>query len=198
MQDAKNRQKFAICAPSHNFVGLYLRNWGTYRQLENNLLSSNIVSRCLHNMVNFGPLAAEIGPVVWGTPANFNGFHVLAALRHGKLCGVERRAPPIFGRAAITLGIGPHHSFCGFSICLQHFAVDVYINCSFYINICFFIISVLGLFSSCCNKNTGVSKNRIDKKLNCLKMQNAYRRLSLRCSVQRICSHRYSARSTLL
>jgi len=33
-------------------------------------------------MVNFGPLAAEIGPVVWGTPANFNGFHVLAALVH--------------------------------------------------------------------------------------------------------------------
>jgi len=34
-------------------------------------------------MVNFGPLAAEIGPVVWGTPANFNGFRVLAALLHG-------------------------------------------------------------------------------------------------------------------
>jgi len=31
-------------------------------------------------MVNFGPLAAEIGPVVWGTPANFNGFRVFAAL----------------------------------------------------------------------------------------------------------------------
>ena len=27
-----------------------------------------------------------------------------------KLCGVEHRAPPIFGRAAITLGIGPHSS----------------------------------------------------------------------------------------
>jgi len=26
IQDAKNRQKFAICAPSHNFVWLYLRN----------------------------------------------------------------------------------------------------------------------------------------------------------------------------
>jgi len=26
IQDAKNRQKFAICAPSYNFVGLYLRN----------------------------------------------------------------------------------------------------------------------------------------------------------------------------
>jgi len=34
-------------------------------------------------MVNFGPLAAEIGPVVWGIPANFNGFRVLTALLHG-------------------------------------------------------------------------------------------------------------------
>jgi len=33
-------------------------------------------------MVNFGLLAAEIDPVVWGTPANFNGFRVLAALLH--------------------------------------------------------------------------------------------------------------------
>jgi len=34
-------------------------------------------------MVNFGLLAAEIGLVVWGTPANFNGFRVLAVLLHG-------------------------------------------------------------------------------------------------------------------
>jgi len=34
-------------------------------------------------MMNFGPLAAEIGPVVWGIAANFNGFCVLAALLHG-------------------------------------------------------------------------------------------------------------------
>ena len=31
-------------------------------------------------MANFGPLVAEIGSAVWGTPANFNGFHVLASL----------------------------------------------------------------------------------------------------------------------
>jgi len=31
-------------------------------------------------MVNFGPLAAEIGSLVWGTPANFNGFRVSASL----------------------------------------------------------------------------------------------------------------------
>jgi len=31
-------------------------------------------------MANFGPLAAEIGSLVWGTPANFNWFRVLASL----------------------------------------------------------------------------------------------------------------------
>ena len=36
-------------------------------------------------MVNFGPLAAENVSLVWGTPANFNGFGVLAALLHGIL-----------------------------------------------------------------------------------------------------------------
>jgi len=34
-------------------------------------------------MVNIGPLTAEIGPVVRGTAANFNGFRVLAALLQG-------------------------------------------------------------------------------------------------------------------
>ena len=34
-------------------------------------------------MVNFGPLAAEIVSLVWGTLANFNGFRVLAAILHG-------------------------------------------------------------------------------------------------------------------
>jgi len=42
-----------------------------------NLLSSNISSTCPYNMVNFGPLAAEMVSLVWGTPGNFNGFRVL-------------------------------------------------------------------------------------------------------------------------
>jgi len=62
-QHAKKSPKIAIWALSHNFVGLYLRNKGTYRQSEK-LLSSNMSSRHPHNMVNFGPLAAEIDPVV--------------------------------------------------------------------------------------------------------------------------------------
>jgi len=31
----------------------------------------------------YGPLAAEIVLVVWGTQANFNGFRILASLLHG-------------------------------------------------------------------------------------------------------------------
>jgi len=56
-----------------------------YRKSEKNLLNSNTSSTCPHNMVNFGPLTAEIGLGVWGTPADFNKFHMLAALLHGIL-----------------------------------------------------------------------------------------------------------------
>jgi len=45
-----------------------------------NILDSNILSTCPHNMANFGSLTAEIVSEVWGTPANFNGFRVLASL----------------------------------------------------------------------------------------------------------------------
>ena len=51
-----------------------------YGQSEKNLLNSNVSPTCPYNMVNFGPLAAEIDPLVWGIRANFNGFRVLAAL----------------------------------------------------------------------------------------------------------------------
>jgi len=49
------------------------------------MLNSDISSTCPHNMADFGPVAAEIPSGVWGTPANFNGFPVLAALLHGTL-----------------------------------------------------------------------------------------------------------------
>ena len=84
-----------------------------------NLLNIDTSSTCPHNMVNFAfsLLTAEICWQVWGTPANFNGFRVLAALLHSTLVvgvsqtlRVEQRAPPIFGRATFTLGIVPHSS----------------------------------------------------------------------------------------
>ena len=152
-----------------------------------NLLNSNVSSTCLHNMMNFGPLAAEIDWRVWDTPvtpAYFNGIAywlryctdvaqcrstklyrmfgrllgwwytiytfwrllpltefcqlqnslcilvlrspILSALLHGTraaavsqtlsrgtrngITELSQRAPPVFGWAAITLGIGPHSS----------------------------------------------------------------------------------------
>jgi len=84
MQDAK---QIAIKSPSaHRRTTLSGYIFATKARIDNrkkNLLSSNISSRCSHNMVNFGLLAAEIDPVVWGTPANFTGFRIFAALLHG-------------------------------------------------------------------------------------------------------------------
>ena len=84
IQDAKSRQKIAIWAPSYNFVG-YIFATKAHNDNWKNVLSSNISSTRPHNMANFGPLVAEIVSLVWGTPGNFNGFHILDALLHGTL-----------------------------------------------------------------------------------------------------------------
>jgi len=56
-------------------------------------------------MVNFGPLTAEIGSGVWGTPANFNGFRVLAALLHGsQVVSVSETAALNRGRHLCSAG----------------------------------------------------------------------------------------------
>jgi len=123
-------QKIAKNSPSvHHrttLSGYILATKAHINNQKKNLLSSNISSRCPHNNVNFGPLTAEIGPVFWGTPANFNGFHVLAALMHGtSAVGMSQtlrrwtERTTIFFRVAITLGIGPHSSYL--MICLQCF-----------------------------------------------------------------------------
>ena len=78
----KNRQKsrhLCTIVQLSRAVSSQIRHVSTIRK---NLLSSNISSRCPHDIVNFGLLAAEIDPVVWGTLANFNGFRILAALLH--------------------------------------------------------------------------------------------------------------------
>jgi len=56
-------------------------------------------------MVNFGPLAAEIGPVVWDTPCNFNGFSRLGSVMHGTLVvGVSQTAALNRGRHLYSAG----------------------------------------------------------------------------------------------
>jgi len=90
MQDAKkspkNRHLGTIaqpCRTNPNYI------FAMKARIDNRkkLLNSNISSTCPHNMANFGQLTAEIGSGVWGTPANFNGFRVFAALGllHGTL-----------------------------------------------------------------------------------------------------------------
>jgi len=70
----KNGHKFAIWAPSHNFVGLYLPNEGTYRQSEKKLIKQQYLLHMSHSMVNFGPLAAEIVSLVWAPQLISTGF----------------------------------------------------------------------------------------------------------------------------
>jgi len=74
--DAKNRHLGTITQLCRA-VSSQVRHIST---IGKKLLSSNMSSTCPHNMVNFDHLAAEICWRVWGTPANFNGFRVLAAL----------------------------------------------------------------------------------------------------------------------
>ena len=95
-----------------------------------NLLNSNISPTWPHNMVNFGPLAAEIGSVVWDTPANFNGFRVLASLLHsiravGASQTLRRRT-----EGAIYIRQGDHHvghwpTFLVQRISSRHFMRDM-------------------------------------------------------------------------
>jgi len=74
-----------------------------------NLLSSNISSRCRRNVVNFGPVAAEICWRVWGTPANFNGFRVLAALLRGIPVLCISRTSWRWTEGATYIRQGDHH-----------------------------------------------------------------------------------------
>jgi len=78
--DAKNRHLGTI--PQLCWaISLQLRHISTIGK--KNLLSSNISFTGPYSMVNFGILAAQIVSLVWGMPANFNGFRFLAALLHG-------------------------------------------------------------------------------------------------------------------
>ena len=58
----------------------YISATEAYVDNRKKLLNSYTSFTCIHNMANFGPLTAEIGSGVWGTPANFNEFCILAAL----------------------------------------------------------------------------------------------------------------------
>jgi len=84
IQDAKISPKIRhLWAPSHKLSGCIFATKACIDRRKKNLLKINISSSCPY----FGPLAAEIGSLDWGTPANFNGFRVLPSL-------LQRRRSP--------------------------------------------------------------------------------------------------------
>jgi len=106
-------QKWRKNSPSgHHPTTLSGYIFATKARIDNRkkLLSSNTYSTGPYNMVkNFGILAAEIVLLVWGTPANFNEFHVLAALLHGTpVLGVRQTLRP-WTEGATYVRQGGHH-----------------------------------------------------------------------------------------
>jgi len=81
-----------------------------------NLLNSNISSStCPHNMANFGPLSAEIGSGVWGTPVHFNGFGFACWL-----CYCSRAAMSFTGgqpNCARCLAVSWAATLCIYTLC---------------------------------------------------------------------------------
>jgi len=56
IQDAKKLSKIAIWAPSHDFVGLYLHNYGTYRQSKKKRIKQ-------HYLLHMFPQYGELRPI---------------------------------------------------------------------------------------------------------------------------------------
>jgi len=74
----KNRQKIRNLGTIAQFcraISSQLRHIST---IGKKLVKQRYLPICSHNMLNFGPLAAEICWHVWGTSANFNRVRLLA------------------------------------------------------------------------------------------------------------------------
>jgi len=89
-----------------------------YQQSDKSLLNSNICSISPYN--NFGPPKAEISLGVWGTPANFNGFRILASSLQWrrKLCTMSGR---LLGWYTIYSLLGALAPWRKFARCKIHF-----------------------------------------------------------------------------
>ena len=114
IQDA---QKSPFWHHRTTFFGLYLL--GTKACIDNrknNMLNTNTSSTCPDNMVNFRPTNSWDPLASLGHPFKFQQVLRLGSVtarhstsgRQPNFEALNRGLPPIFSRAAITLGIGPH------------------------------------------------------------------------------------------
>jgi len=85
IQDAKKSPKIRYLGTIAHLcwaISSQLRHVST---IGNKLVKQQYLLHMLSQYGELGALAVEIVSLVWGTPCNFNGFPVLAALLHGTL-----------------------------------------------------------------------------------------------------------------
>jgi len=87
----------------------HLRRAYHHTTLLSYIFAIKISATCPYNMVNFGPLAAEIRSEVWGTPPNFQGFCILAELLHGTLLVGVSQTLRSCTEGATYIWQGSHH-----------------------------------------------------------------------------------------
>jgi len=109
IQDAKFRKE-SPSAHHRTTLSGYIFAIKAYIDNRKNLLNSNIFSTCTHNVVNFGPLTAEIDWRVWGTQQISTGF--ASWLRYFTDVSQRRSTKPcmMFGR---LLGLYTMYTFWG-------------------------------------------------------------------------------------
>jgi len=108
------RKKIAKKSPSaHHRTNLSGYIFTTKAHIDNrkkNLLSSSISSRCPPQYGELRPASGwDRSGIVWGTPANFNGFRVLAALLHGSQVMSVSQTLRRWTEGATYVRQGDHH-----------------------------------------------------------------------------------------
>jgi len=111
--DAKNRHLSTI-AQLCRTISLQLRHVSTIRK---KLVKQQYLLHMSQQYSELRPTSGWDRSASLGHPCKFQWVSHLGSVnaRHSSSgrqsnCGVEQRAPPIFGRATITLGVGPHSS----------------------------------------------------------------------------------------
>ena len=84
-----------------------------------NLVKRQYLYHMSQNMANVGPLTAEIDSGVWGTPANFNRFHVLPSLYCSEVA--HRKPTKLCTMFSRLLGCYIVYTFLGGSCSLMEF-----------------------------------------------------------------------------
>jgi len=80
IQDAKMTQKSPSAQHRTTLSSYIFATTACIHNRKTKTLHNNISSISPYNMANVGPVTADIGSVVWGTQANYDGFRVLASL----------------------------------------------------------------------------------------------------------------------